>query len=241
MKKVVVFLLPVLLGYSALAQNAEALPIDTVDINVLWELALENSHTIKKNNLAIQKLVKERDFVNNTWLDMITVSGNLNELSIQQTLGTADEQQNIFFPRYNFAVGIQIGAITGISHSKKLYTKDIDILKEEEQIIESELYKEVKLSYYNYLIYKEKFSLKKSFQELAIASFNSTEQKFLEGDVPLEEFYNAKENYNQFTIDLLETEEAFLIAKVNLETLIGVSVDDLGLGLKSSSAPKRRN
>ena len=123
-----------------------------------------------------------------------------------------------------------------------MFTRDIETLQEEEQILRTELEKEIKLAYYNYLIFKEKYAIKKSFQELATASFNTTEQRFLEGDVLLDEFYTARENYSNFTIDLLEAEEDFLIAKVNLETLIGVSIDDLDLALNySSGAARGRN
>lgn len=230
------------LAYSSIAQNVTQLRIDTADLNMLIELAVEKSYTIKQNDLEIDRLVKEKDFTKNTWLEMFSVSGNLNELSLKQTLGTTttqQNQQNLFFPRYNFGVRFTIGSITDIKHQKYLFSRDIDMLREEEKILETELRKEVKLAYYNYLILKEKYTIKKSFLELATATFNTTEKRFLEGDVQLEEFYAARETYSNFTLALLEAEEEFLTSKVNLESLVGTSIDQLGLN--SSLVPDGRN
>lgn len=240
MKSFYIILVSSLLSVHGIAQNSTNLPVDTTDLSTLIDLALENNPLVKQNKIELEKLEMQRNYVNNNWLNLFTISGNLNELSLKQTLGETENTNNQFFPRYNFGVFLRLGAVSEIGQQKKLFTKDIQAAIEKNEFSRGEIENEVKQLYYNYLMNREKFYLKRSFQELATASFNTTEKRFSEGDVELNDFYQAREDYFNFRLDVLNAEEAYLRAKANLELMIGVTLESLNLASSSNTtAPIR--
>ena len=220
--------------FSVVGQNTSGLPIDTTDINILIDLALQNDPLVKQTDFAIEKLELQKKYVNNSWLNLISVNGNLNELSIRQIVGSSDGENNIFFPRYNFGLGFRVGQITGIRQEKTLLTKDIEITQINRVQRENEIRNNVKQQYYNYLIFRERYSVKRSFQELATVSFNNIEKRFSEGDVLLEQYYQAREEYFNFKVELLNAEQQFLKSKADLELLVGQPLEKVGIGLSTN-------
>ena len=82
---------------------------------------------------------QEIDKVKLSWMNNLNASFNLNEFSLQNSLF---QQQNSFFPRYNFSLSLPLGFIA----TKK---KEIQlIIKENRKLIQVNFGKQHEIDYY---------------------------------------------------------------------------------------------
>jgi len=240
MKKLIVCILSC---FSLFGVHAQSRPVDASTFNVGVDSLAEELVALAMNNPRIRYNADLAEQFNEiyrrskiAWLDAITIQGNLNEYSINES--AAEKAANLY-PKYNFGLNIPLGfPWVTTRQTKSDYAKSQAVLEQ----VETErrnVRKEVLINYNNYIMNKRLLDL----QEQVISDWHiiylKAEEKFRKGEVTLESFYSTTRIYN----DELN-KEVVLTAAINnsaaeLEDLIGMNLGDAIQMIKDHKANTR--
>jgi len=218
-----------LLSFNLLAQsidyNKVILPegLGSLDFKEkLVQLAWKNH----PDNIAVRRekdiTMAEAKLVNRSWLNQVRAAGNLNEFTIDP-----DPEQNVFFPRYNFSILIPLGIFSEISLNKKIGEQRVVIANESINSKKIEVRTEVLKAYENYILNRELFTIRSNVLEDESTGFLTTERKFKDGEVDIEEYREASKNYNIEQEKKLVAKRNLEIAELELEALIGIPLEEV--------------
>ncbi len=168
-----------------------------------------------------EKLAK-RNFFN-----QITATGNLNEFNVNPQKDANGAPLPNFFPKYNFAATLNLGNFFSGPIKVKRAKEETAIANYNVNSRKLTLRAEVLRRYQNYLTSKELFKVQTDALEDASASFSLAEQKFKNGETKIVDFNAALENLNARKSQKLISERDFNIAKIDIEELIGVRLEDV--------------
>jgi outer membrane protein TolC len=159
------------------------------------------------------------------WLNQFNASGNLNEFTIDPP--ATPNAAPLFYPRYNIGATITLG---------NFVTDPLNVktMKEQKRVAELNvnsqkltLRAEVLRRYYTYLASKEIWDVRREALEDANASKSLAEQRFKSGDTTIEDYNAALENLNGQKTQEILSESNYNIAKISVEELIGVRLEDV--------------
>ena len=218
--------------------NKIVLPNDITDslnlgerlVQLAWNNHPENKILAENADIAQIEISKAKT----AWLNNIRLSGNLNEYSTQRVLrgndvNEDDEDQpvNNFFPIYNFGVTVPLGIFFENPKNTKIATHQY--YKEQEMINarKLELRAEVLTRYQDFLMYKKLLEVQTSMTENQYAKYQLAEQQFQNNAITLEDYEEILQGYNTQRISDIQAERDFLNAKILLEELIGMKLEDI--------------
>jgi outer membrane protein TolC len=157
-----------------------------------------------------------------SWLNRITLQGNLNEFNIQ---GGNNINAN-FFPRYNFGITIPLGIFfttpREIKVAKTNYLVDLDYLEEEKANLRNQISDKVQ----EYMMERSQNVILQRVMENSKLYYLTKEKSFRAGTTSLKAYSEAK---HQYLVDLsksLQTKRDLMVAKYDLEYLIGQTLDE---------------
>lgn len=217
-----------MLGYSQNVDfNKIVLPDHITGISFeerLVQLAWNNhpSNMIKLKNISIAK--QEVKISKSRWLDDIYASGNLNEYTINPSpVGVP----NNFFPRYNFGIRVSLGTfvITPMNvRASKLRMENAELEVDEKKLLVREqvlsALEKVK-QFYKFL------KLREQVTEDLLMMYKDAEKKFSIGEVDIEKYRASVQSYYAQAEKVAEAEANFNSAKIALEGMLGVSLNDI--------------
>jgi outer membrane protein TolC len=212
--------------------------IDTSQITDIREklvqLALQNPNfeiADRNVNVATYNLRKAKG----SWLGLLSASGNLNELSLKknggQTTTPGEPTQSLFFPRYNFSLNLPLDFFTAKANDVKAARENVYIAAATKNEQYRQIRKDVLSKYEDYLMHKEKLELQTRLTQSEYTDYKLAEKDFADGLVTPEAFKAAEANYYKQQMQKLDYQRNFSVARLELEQLIGVSIDDV-LGKK---------
>lgn len=231
MKTISLFIVFVMFGLASLwAQtidyNKIILP-DRVQISdfgeKLVQLAWKNHPTneILRRELMIAQYQVGRSAAD--WLDLITIQGNINEFNIK----AQDAAVPVFLPRYNFGISIPLGVLVANPNETKQNRQRLSIAQEEINAQKLEIRRVVLKSYNEYQLREKIFKIQsQQFSDIE-SNFKLIEQRFKNGELTFEAFTAGQADMNRASIQLLEAERDLKNAKLDLEQLIGVRLEDV--------------
>lgn len=200
----------------------------TVDANTvldvrekLVQLALQNPNLeIADRKIAISELELKK--AQGEWLAAIVPSLNLNELTIKPSKGN---QQ--FFPLWNVGVSVPLNYFT-------LHRTATSIAKENRYIAaaeKNEKYRQTRTKvltkYEDYLMYEEALSLQNRVTEDAFLSYRQKESDFKDDLIGIEDYNKSFAMYKEQLDKRLQARRNFNVSKLELEEIIGVSLDEV--------------
>ena len=205
----------ILSGHNIFGQIEGEIEMNQQHLDILISSAIEHSPTMERNNIAFQEIDFSKRKHVNSWLKFVSIGGNLNELSIRQ-FGTSSEENNLFFPRYNFGLRLPLSAFgEQAATKKKLVFEELKTNTEKEEI-ERRIREEVTRKYVVYLKEKKILKIRKTLHEYVNADFQVIEQNFSEGRVALEEYDAKRRQLFMSQATVLEAESLYLMAKTEL-------------------------
>ncbi|UYQ95244.1 TolC family protein [Chitinophaga horti] len=227
MKKVSVILcLALSCSVTVLAQtpNTGTPPAVQTDIREkLVQLALKHP-TLKETDALKSKYQASIRKVNSTWLDMIVVGVNLNEV----TTGQLDQNQfgNLYFPLWNVGINVPLGSFFGKPAEKKMARMDVQMAVAKRESQELTIRATVLTRYEDYLLKKELLRLQSEMTEDDLAAFTQAEQKFTTGAIDYDAYSGASKRYNAELVKKITLERDLAVAVIELEEMIGVKLEE---------------
>lgn len=176
-----------------------------------------------------------------TWLNSFIVSGNLNEANLQNNNSTSADGTNLFFPRYNFGFQLPLGAIFTRGGDVRMARAKYEQSKVNKDIEIGKLKEAIKMQYQEYSANKLLLELQQQVLQDESVLLEQITQKFDNNEVALEVFTNASKRYNTELARKVELLRDVNSAKIKLETLIGMRLEDAlkAIGASERSAPAR--
>lgn len=204
-----------------LPDNASSVDFEEKLVQLAWKN--HPSNRIVQNNLIIAR--HDTKIASSEWLNVIRVTGNLNEFNINpdNTLNN----QNQFFPRYNFGAIIPLGIFVGIPNQVKR-SRELELVAQQNINTQKLAIRAQVLKLYNeYLMFREIFNLRSQELEEAISNFALLEQRFRSGEEQYERYVIGLSNLNKVKIEKIQSQTNFLNSKIGLEEYIGVKLEDV--------------
>ncbi|MGM0579207.1 MAG: TolC family protein [Bacteroidota bacterium] len=159
------------------------------------------------------------------WLDGFKMTGNLNEFNIDPSRDIIG--RSIFFPRYNFSVSFPLGQLfTDPMVTKKNYIK-VDMAESRVNTVKINLRKEVLSAYNNYLMFDEIYKIQSIALEDSEMNHSIIEESFKQGEETYDKYSASNNQINQKKISKIQAANDLQNAKLLLESLIGIPLEDV--------------
>ncbi len=157
------------------------------------------------------------------WLNTIGITGNLNQFSIDP----AYKNYSLYFPKYNFGVSLPLGIFVSQPNNVKIARKNIQIAQASEKSKQGAIREQVLSLYQDYLMYTQQLVIQTQVAENEYTFYKQAEQKFKNGEIPIADYTNAAKSYNTELTQKIKVQHDLNIARLQLEQLIGTSLDDV--------------
>lgn len=193
----------------------------------LVQLAWKNNPLSHIANDGVKLAQEEAKVIGTDWSTRAGVVGNINEFNVKAFTEENGNTYNQFFPRYNFYLQLPLSLFFQNPHQKKAARYKIsnaedrlNYLKLELRTKVLKLYSEFKKAEVIWLIRQETMSDDES-------GYMLVEQKFKNGDATLDEYMRAQKLKNDMKIQLAIAENDYKKAKLDIEEIIGVKLEDV--------------
>ncbi|MEM1123411.1 MAG: TolC family protein [Bacteroidota bacterium] len=182
---------------------------------VQWAWYNSPENLIYKEEIAIR--AKK---VGLTWWELLdaTASFNLNEGNIQPTL-TSD---NLFFPRYNFGLTLNLSNILGMPAKKKIAEHELKIAELAESQQKLNVRGEVLRRYTDYELAVEILKYKTQAAEEAQSVYTLVSERFEDDKEDFKDFTAASANFHRANEAKAIAQANVNKARVSLEEMIGI-------------------
>jgi outer membrane protein TolC len=160
-----------------------------------------------------------------TWLDIISVSGNLNEFTINPQSDVFG--RSAFYPRYNIRANISLGQFFTIPYTTKVNKQRLHIAEANVNVQKLTVRNTVMKAYNEYLLQEKIFKVQSQLLLDNETSHKLIEQRFKNGETNFETYSQSLSIYSTMSIGQMEAERNFKNAKLDLEQLIGMRLEDV--------------
>ncbi|HMH34019.1 MAG TPA: TolC family protein [Puia sp.] len=160
------------------------------------------------------------------WLNTITLTGNLNEYSIQEFNNSNIYNGNTLYPRYNFGIQLPLGIFVNNGKQTKSELYRYQAATEDIETIKLNIRKAVLLAYEDYQTDKELLAFQQQVVLDSRLFYSKTEARYQKGEINLEDYILAGRSKNTEEVRLLNTRRDIANAETNIEALIGMRLDD---------------
>jgi outer membrane protein TolC len=193
----------------------------------LVQLAWKNNPESRIANEVILQSREEAKVAGNQWSNLIGVQGNLNEFNVKTLTGNDQNQGNVFFPRYNFFVQLPLATVLQMPHNKRAATSKTRQAEERVNLLKLDLRNRVLKLYSDYKTAETIVNLRKQTVDDEDSNYLLVEQRFKNGEASVEDYLSAQRNRNELRVEFALAQNTFQKAKLDLEALIGVKLEDV--------------
>ena len=210
----------------------------------LAQIAMENNVAGKVSEANIKVAEYNYKAQKTAWLDLFRFTVNLNEFTLQKTLGTDPENLpgRAFWPRYNLQMSLPFGTFTNLPKQTKAQYYHYQAEMEGQNVAKQNLALQTMTAYYNYVQTQRLYELQEEAVQDASFAATKTEEKFSKGEVALEVYTATSRRYNAERATKVGLERDLQVNKAQLETLLGMPLETALRQVKSgrNAAGQRR-
>lgn len=219
---------------SAAGQNVDykkiILPDDALNTSFeerLVQLAWKNNPESHVASEMVVQTKEESKVAGRQWSTLMGVQGNLNEYNIKTLTGTDQTNGNVFFPRYNFFVQLPLSTVLLMPHNKRAADSKSRQAEERVNLLKLDIRNRVLKLYSDYKTAETILNLRKTTVDDEDSNYLLIEQKFKNGEASVEDYLTAQRNRNELRVELALSQNTFQKAKLDLEAMIGVKLEDV--------------
>jgi outer membrane protein TolC len=188
-----------------------------------------NNPSIKVRDYERAKTVAELNKAGANWLNYVTLSANLNEVTLKTYHSTSatDVRNNIYYPLWNVGINVPLGSLVGKGSDVKIARRNLDIATAEQEVARRQVKAMVLSKYHDYLMTKEMLALQNEITEDDYTAFTTAETKLANGSISYEAYTSASQRYNDDRNKKLSLERDLANSKLDIEEIIGVKLEDV--------------
>lgn len=219
--------LSILLGLNGLL-SAQQANFDAVVIPVenkardlseyLVQLAWLNQPESAIAQEEVKSATDEAKVTRKEWMRDVQATFNINEGNLQGV----DENGNIYFPRYNFGVGLNLFSLTSQKAKNDVSKHDIKIAEHKVNQRKLEIRAETLTRYAQFKLAKELYKTRTLMEQEANANYLLIQQLYKTDEKTFDEYTTAATAYYQAQEARLKAEAGVEMAKYSLEEMIGI-------------------
>lgn len=157
------------------------------------------------------------------WMRDVQATFNLNEANLQGV----DSFGNVFFPRYNFGVSLNLFNILSQGTKNKVSKREIRIAEHKVNQRKLEIRAETLVRYAAFKLAKEILKTRTLAEQEIYANFVLIQQLYKTDEKTFEEYITASSAYYQSQEGRLKAETEVQLAKFRLEEMIGLKWDQV--------------
>ena len=152
------------------------------------------------------------------WMRDVQASFNINEGNLQG----AGENGNVFFPRYNFGVGMNLYNITSQKTKNNVGKRDVKIAEHRVNQRKLEIRAETLQRFALYKLSRELFKTRTLAEQEANVNYLVIQQLYKSEEKTVEEYTTASAAYFAAQEARLKANTDVMLAKISLEEMIGI-------------------
>jgi outer membrane protein TolC len=195
----------------------------------LVQLALQNpTYEVADRNVSIAEFQIKK--AKGNWLSTVAAQGNLNEFAFKgSTVGPGGVVYNpsTYYPKYNFGVSIPFNLISERKNDVKIARENLSIAQAQKNQRFREIKMQVLSKYEDYLLVQQRLDFQSQVTQDARTAYLAAEKDFQEGAIKQDDYNKSYRGYTDEKVRQFEYQHDFNIIKLELEAMIGISMDDL--------------
>ena len=229
MKKIILFLL---ISAPAWAQNVDYNKIILPDYTKspdfaekLVQLAWKNhpSNEVIRRDVNVATYAARQSAA--SWLDVVRFTGNMNEFTINPQSDVFG--RSAFYPRYNVSASISLGMFLTIPYTTRMNKERLYQAQANVNVQKLTVRNQVLKAYNEYVLREKMFKVQSQLLMDNETSHKLIEQRFKNGETNFETYSASLTSYSSMVVNQLESERNFKNAKLDLEQLIGMRLEDV--------------
>ncbi|MBL7782808.1 MAG: TolC family protein [Saprospiraceae bacterium] len=165
-----------------------------------------------KNALSADKNVKKE------WMRDVQATFNLNEANLR----SVDTSSNVFFPRYNLGLNLNLYNILSQKEKNKISKRDIDIAEQKVNKRKLEIRAETLSRYANFKLAHDILKARTLVEQDMNATYILVQQLYKNDEKTLEDYTTASAAYFAAQEARIRAENDVLLAKYRVEEMIGL-------------------
>ena len=203
----------------------------SVDIREkLVRLALQNP-TYEVADHQVNIAAFQLKVARSSWLGLFAANGNVNEYTISPPKATVVNGQAIsnpiYYPRYNFGLTIPLDVFSVKPNNVKIARENYAIAAAQR----TEKYRQIKVDvltrYEDYLLDKQKLEYQIQITQDQYTVYKKAEKDYADGSIKLEDLNKSYKGWVDEQTRRLEFQRNANVAKLELERIIGVKLEDV--------------
>lgn len=194
----------------------------------LVQLALQNPTYEMADHVANAAEYQVR-LAKGNWLSILTVSGNINEFTINPPKTNTGEIQGsqFLYPRYNVGLIIPMDIFSRQKNNVKIAKENYLMAAAQKNDRFRQIKADVLTKYEDYLMNKQMLELQTQVSQDQFTLYKRSEKDFQDGIIKMEEFENANKSWVAEQIKRLQYQRNLNVIKLDLERIIGVKLEDV--------------
>ncbi|SMG41743.1 Outer membrane efflux protein [Marivirga sericea] len=158
-------------------------------------------------------------------LTNLRFGANLNEFNIDPSSDLGN--RSLFFPKYNFSMSFPLGDLFLNPLENKQNQILIEISENDLKAAKLLVRRNVLQAYNDYLLVEEIYKIQRLAMDNAETNHAIVEESFEQGEETYDKYTASFNNLNQRKITLLQAERDYKNAKLTLEEMIGVPLENI--------------
>jgi outer membrane protein TolC len=160
-----------------------------------------------------------------SWLDIITVRGNVNEFTINPEADLYG--RGAFYPRYNLGAALSLGQLFSIPYTTKRNKELLHVAQNNVNSQKLAVRNSVMKAYNEYVMREKIYKVQSQLLLDNETSHKLIEQRFKNGETDFTTYSLSLTNYSNMTVNQMQAERDYKNAKLDLEQLIGMRLEDV--------------
>jgi outer membrane protein TolC len=191
----------------------------------LVELALANP-AVKVRDYERAKTAAELNKAGSNWLNYVTVSANLNSVTLklvdQKELGT-----QLYYPLWNVGINVPLGSFFGKAADVKVARRNLDIATAQQEMARRQITAMVLSKYRDYMQNKSLLQLQQESTDEDQAAFEQAEARYSASTITYDEYNIASKRYKEGLARIITLQRDIAVSKLEVEEIIGVDLEDV--------------
>lgn len=160
-----------------------------------------------------------------TWLDIVRFTGNINEFTINPERDFYG--RGAFYPRYNISASITLGQLFSIPSNTRRAKELLVVAQSNVNAQKLAVRNQVLKAYNEYQLREKVYKVQSQLLMDNETSHKMIEQRFKNGETDFTTYSASLSAYSNMTIGQMEAERNYKNAKLDLEQLIGMRLEDV--------------